>query len=195
MHRTNRGLQFSFNIEVPQTQESRLLGIKNCIKMTKGFKTLKKATTSTQNADLVAALLLAFEEKIEGKGLTLSDLSLSSTGSPNHSLVSTPSTTAWFSILSAFLCLPLILFLQCLLYKQSVCHKESKSLHPLQRTSLQWRIFVNSAIFFLEYAIDKLLLLWETPWLRVSCLQLTDLCSVWENFMRRWRFFQFALLP
>ena len=62
--------------------------------MTKGFKTLKKATTSTQNADLVAALLLAFEEKIEGKGLTLSDLSLSSTGSPNHSLVSTPSTTA-----------------------------------------------------------------------------------------------------
>ena len=68
----------------------------------------------------MAALLLAFEEKIEGKGLTLSDLSLSSTGSPNHSLLSTPSTTAWFSILSAFLCLSLILFLQCLLYKQSV---------------------------------------------------------------------------
>lgn len=43
----------------------------------------------------MAALLLAFEEKIEGKGLTLSDLSLSSTGSPNHSLVSTPSTTAF----------------------------------------------------------------------------------------------------
>ena len=107
------------------------------IKMTKGSQTLKKATTSTQNADLVAALLLALEEKIEGKGLTLSDLSLSSTGSPNHSLVSTPSTTAWFSIPSAFLCLSLILFLQCLLYKQSVCHKESKSLHLLQRTSLQ----------------------------------------------------------
>ena len=69
--------------------------------MAKGSLNLTKATTSTQNADLMEALLLAFEEKIERKRLTSSDLSLSSTGSPNPSLLSTPSTTARFSIPSA----------------------------------------------------------------------------------------------
>ena len=72
---TDRGPQFSFNIEVPRTQESRLLGIKDRIKMAKGSLNLTKATTSTQNADLMEALLLAFEEKIERKRLTSSDLS------------------------------------------------------------------------------------------------------------------------
>ena len=33
---TDRGPQFSFNIEVPRTQESRLLGIKDRIKMARG---------------------------------------------------------------------------------------------------------------------------------------------------------------
>ena len=64
---TDRGPQFSFNIEVPRAQESRLLGIKDRIKMAKGSLNLTKATTSTQNADLMEALLLAFEEKIERK--------------------------------------------------------------------------------------------------------------------------------
>ena len=66
-HLTDRGPQFSFNIQVPRTQESRLLGIKDRIKMAKGSLNLTKATTSTQNADLMEALLLAFEEKIERK--------------------------------------------------------------------------------------------------------------------------------
>ena len=70
---TDRGPQFSFNIEVPRTQESRLLGIKDRIKMAKGSLNLTKATTSTQNADLMEALLLALEEKIERKRLTSSD--------------------------------------------------------------------------------------------------------------------------
>lgn len=84
---TDRGLQFSFNRELPQ--ESRLLGIKERVKMA-------KTTSSTENADLMEALLLAFEEKMERKGLTSSQLSLSPTGStasPYPSLVSTPSTT------------------------------------------------------------------------------------------------------
>ena len=98
---TDRGPQFSFNIEVPRIQESRLLGIKYRIKMTKGSLNLTKATISTQNAVLMEALLLTFEEKIERKRLTSSDLSLSSTGSPNPSLLSTPSTTVRFSIPSA----------------------------------------------------------------------------------------------
>ena len=70
---TDRGLQFSFNIQVPRAQESRLLGIKDLIKMAKGSLNLTKATTSTQNADLMEALLLALEEKIERKRLTSSD--------------------------------------------------------------------------------------------------------------------------
>ena len=70
---TDRGPQSSFNIEVPRTQESRLLGIKDRIKMAKGSLNLTKATTSTQNADLMEALLLALEEKIERKRLTSSD--------------------------------------------------------------------------------------------------------------------------
>nr|XP_058946108.1 uncharacterized protein LOC131774109 [Pocillopora verrucosa] len=69
--------------------------------MAKGSLNLTKVTTSTQNADLREALLLAFEEKIERKRLTSSDLSLSSTGSPNPSLLSTPSITARFSIPTA----------------------------------------------------------------------------------------------
>ncbi|XP_022809783.1 uncharacterized protein LOC111346780 isoform X1 [Stylophora pistillata] len=64
--------------------------------MAKGALNLTKATSGTHGADLMEALLLAFEEKMERKGLTSSQLSLSSTGStasPDPSLVSTPSTT------------------------------------------------------------------------------------------------------
>ncbi|PFX14825.1 ATP synthase subunit gamma, mitochondrial [Stylophora pistillata] len=96
------GLQFSFNRELPQ--ESRLLGIKDRVKMAKGALNLTKATSSTQNADLMEALLLPFEEKMERKGLTSSQLSLSSTGStasPDPSLVSTPSTTRFSFPLSS----------------------------------------------------------------------------------------------
>ena len=60
---TDRGVHFSFNIELPRPQESRLLGIKGRLKMAKGSLNLTKATSSTQNADLMEALLLAFEEK------------------------------------------------------------------------------------------------------------------------------------
>ena len=67
---TDRGPQFSFNIEVPRTQESRLLGIIDRLKMAKGSLNLTKATKRTQNADLMEALPLAFEEKIERKRLT-----------------------------------------------------------------------------------------------------------------------------
>ena len=98
---TDWGPQFSFNIEVPRTQESRLLGIKGRKKMAKGSLNLTKATKSTQNADFMEVLLLDFEEKIEGKRLTSSGLSLSSTGSPNPSPLSTPSAAARFSTPSA----------------------------------------------------------------------------------------------
>ena len=40
---TDQGPQFSFNIEVPRTQESRLLGIKDHIKMARGSLNLKKS--------------------------------------------------------------------------------------------------------------------------------------------------------
>ena len=40
-----------------------------------------------------------------------------------------------------------------------------------------------------------MLLLWKTPRLRVTCLQSTESCSVGDNFMCWWRFFQVALLP
>ena len=60
-----RGIQFSLNVELPRNQESRLLGMKYRIKMAKSSLNLSKATSSTQNADLLEALLLAFEEKVE----------------------------------------------------------------------------------------------------------------------------------
>ena len=40
-----------------------------------------------------------------------------------------------------------------------------------------------------------MLLLWKTPRLWVTCLQSTESCSVSDNFMCWWRFFQVALLP
>ena len=60
-----RGIQFSLNVELPRNQESRLLGMKYRIKMAKSSLNLSKATSSTQNADLLEALLLAFEEKVQ----------------------------------------------------------------------------------------------------------------------------------
>ena len=60
-----RGIQFSLNVELPRNQESRLLGMKDRIKMAKSCLNLSKATSSTQNADLLEALLLAFEEKVQ----------------------------------------------------------------------------------------------------------------------------------
>ena len=73
----DRGVQFSFNVELPREQENRLLAIKDRIKMAKSALNLTKATSNTQNADLIEALLLAFEEKLQRK----SETSLS-TGSP-----------------------------------------------------------------------------------------------------------------
>ena len=60
-----RGIQFSLIVELPRNQESRLLGMKDRIKMAKSCLNLSKATSSTQNADLLEALLLAFEEKVQ----------------------------------------------------------------------------------------------------------------------------------
>ena len=60
-----RGIQFSLTVELPRNQESRLLGMKDRIKMAKSCLNLSKATSSTQNADLLEALLLAFEEKVQ----------------------------------------------------------------------------------------------------------------------------------
>ena len=60
-----RGIQFSLNVELPCNQDSRLLGMKDRIKMAKSSLNLSKATSSTQNADLLEALLLAFEEKVQ----------------------------------------------------------------------------------------------------------------------------------
>ena len=60
-----RGIQFSLNVELPRNQESRLLVMKDRIKMAKSCLNLSKATSSTQNADLLEALLLAFEEKVQ----------------------------------------------------------------------------------------------------------------------------------
>ena len=59
------GIQFSLNVELPRNQESRLLGMKDGIKMAKSCLNLSKATSRTQNADLLEALLLAFEEKVQ----------------------------------------------------------------------------------------------------------------------------------
>ena len=62
---SEQGIQFSLNVELPHNQESRLLGMKDRIKMTKSCLNLSKATSCTQNADLLEALLLAFEEKVQ----------------------------------------------------------------------------------------------------------------------------------
>ena len=83
----NRGVQYSMNIELPRDQESRLLGIKDRVKMAKSALNLTKATSSTQNADLMEALLLAFEEKMQRRNTE----SLTSLSCSNSSL-STPST-------------------------------------------------------------------------------------------------------
>ena len=60
-----RGIQFSLNVELPRNQEGRLLGMKDRIKMAKTCLNLSKATSSTQNADVLEALLLAFKEKVQ----------------------------------------------------------------------------------------------------------------------------------
>ena len=63
---SDRGIQFFLNVKLPCNQESRLLGIKERIGMAKTSLNLSKGTSSTQNADLLEALLLAFEEKMQG---------------------------------------------------------------------------------------------------------------------------------
>ena len=71
-----RGIQFSLNVELSHNQESRLLGMKDRIKMAKSCLNVSKATSSTQNADLLEALLLAFEEKVQRSKETSSVSSL-----------------------------------------------------------------------------------------------------------------------
>ena len=73
------GVQFSLNFELPRTHENRLLGIKERIKMAKCALNLTKATSNSQNADLMEALLLALEEKIERRSNISSLLSVQST--------------------------------------------------------------------------------------------------------------------
>ena len=62
---SDRGIQFSLNVQLPRNQESRLLGIKDRIGMAKTALNLSKGTSNTQIADLLEALLLAFEEKMQ----------------------------------------------------------------------------------------------------------------------------------
>ena len=101
---TDQGLQFSLNIELPRAQESRLLGIKDRLKMVKGSLNLMKVTSSTQKTDLMEARLLAFEEKMVRRSFSTSSLQLSTstTESLNSSRFSTPSTTQQFSIPTSF---------------------------------------------------------------------------------------------
>ena len=85
----DRGVQYSINIELPRDQESRLLGIKGRVKMAKSALNLTKATSSTQNADLLEALLLAFEEKMQRRNIITSPRM----SSPRSCTISTPSTS------------------------------------------------------------------------------------------------------
>ena len=154
-HPTDRGPQFSFNIEVPRTQESRLLGIKDRIKMAKGSLNLTKATTSTQNADLMEALLLAFEEKIERKWLTSSDLSLSSTGIPNytiHNCMVFNSFSFFHSIFAYFFAFCWSFFSNFSSTSRTYATKNANHcIFSRERLhiSLQSRISANSVFFFL----------------------------------------------
>lgn len=59
----DRGVQFSFNIEFPKSHENRILCIKDRIKMAKSALNLTKATSSSENSDLMEDVLLALEEK------------------------------------------------------------------------------------------------------------------------------------
>ena len=65
-------VQFSLNVEVPRSQKNRLLAIKDRLKMAKDSLKLSKKTSSTQNADLMESLLLAYEEKMERRDGSLS---------------------------------------------------------------------------------------------------------------------------
>ena len=79
---TQDRLQFSFNVELPREQETRYFGIKDRIKMARSAMNLSKATSRTQNADLIEAMLLAFEEKMQRRSETLATLTRSSLSSP-----------------------------------------------------------------------------------------------------------------
>ncbi|XP_068684450.1 uncharacterized protein [Montipora foliosa] len=90
---SDRGIQFSLNVQLPRNQESRLLGIKDRIGMAKTSLNLSKGTSSTQNADLLEALLLAFEEKMQRrKEVSVVSSLLSNQWSPAGNLSSTPSS-------------------------------------------------------------------------------------------------------
>ena len=65
-------VQFSLNVELPSLQKNRLLAIKDRLKMAKDYLKLSKKTSSTQDADLMESLLLAFEEKMERRDGSLS---------------------------------------------------------------------------------------------------------------------------
>ena len=80
---TQDRLQFSFNVELPREQETRYFGIKDRIKMARSAMNLSKATSRTQNADLIEAMLLAFEEKMQRRSETLATLTRSSLSSPS----------------------------------------------------------------------------------------------------------------
>ena len=94
---TQDRLQFSFNVELPREQETRYFGIKDRIKMARSAMNLSKATSRTQNADLIEAMLLAFEEKMQRRSETLATLTRSSLSSPsvgNQSSLSLSSSSA-----------------------------------------------------------------------------------------------------
>ena len=62
---SDQGIQFSLNVQIPHNQESRLLGIKERTGMAKTSLYLSNRTSSTQNADFLEAVLLAFKEKMQ----------------------------------------------------------------------------------------------------------------------------------
>ena len=78
-----RGLQFSINIELLRSQDNWLLAIKDRLKMANDSLKLSKKTSKTQNTDLIAILLLAFEEKMQRRE-----------GSSSFSLQSSTSSTS-----------------------------------------------------------------------------------------------------
>jgi len=73
-------LQFSLNIELPLGEESRLQSIKERLQTCKKKLGLSKKSSSTQNADLIETLLLAFEYDYLKSSNSIS--SISSTESP-----------------------------------------------------------------------------------------------------------------
>ena len=85
----DRGISFSLTVEVPRSQENRLLAIKERVQMAKESLKLSRKSSSTQNADLLESLLLAFEEKRHGS-------------SPQSSVSpSTPSRTSSYTLSSS----------------------------------------------------------------------------------------------